>query len=429
MKIVVFGLWHLGCVTAACAAKFESVVGLDLDPLVVEKLRQGIPPLFEPGLPELINAGLRSGRLTFSNDPATACVEADLLWVCYDTPVDENDCLDLTPVLDGIRHCAPFLRSESLVLVSSQVPAGTCQELQKAYPHLRFACSPENLRLGKAIELFLRSDRIILGVRAPEDELALAPLLNHFTDKLIVVGVESAEMIKHAINAFLASSITFMNEIARICERVGADAKEVERGLKSESRIGPGAYLSPGGPFAGGTLARDVVVLTKIAQNEDEPLALIPAIKLSNDQHKGWAIQALREELGSLSGKLIAVLGVTYKPGTDTLRRSLAIELCRKLSCYGARVRAYDPVVEALPAELSEVALSRDLATVVDGAVGIVICTEWPQIRAADWEKLSRNNKLFVVDANGFLSAVLKQFGAVTYRQVGKPRPETKLSL
>jgi UDPglucose 6-dehydrogenase len=424
MNIVVLGMWHLGCVTAACAAKFESVIGLDLDPQVIKQLRQGKPPLFEPGLAELVDRCLQSGRLRFSDDPASACVEADLLWVCYDTPVDESDHLDLTPVFDGIRRCAGFLRPETLVLVSSQVPVGTSRELQKAHPDLRFAYSPENLRLGKALEIFLQSDRIILGVRTNQDADALAPVLNHFTNNLIVVGVESAEMIKHAINAFLASSITFMNEIARICERVGADAREVERGLKSEGRIGPGAYLSPGGPFAGGTLARDVVVLTEIAQKKEEPLALIPAIKLSNDQHKGWAIQALKAELGSLSGKLIAVLGVTYKPGTDTLRRSLAIELCRWLLRDGARVRAYDPVVESLPAELTGVTLSRDLPNVVQGTAAIVICTEWPQIRAADWEKLCKNSHLVVVDANGFLCAMLKHCGGVTYRQVGKPRPE-----
>jgi len=420
MNIVVLGMWHLGCVTAACAAKYESVIGLDLDPLVVTQLRRGKPPLFEPGLTELIDAGRQSGRLKFSDHPASACAEADLLWVCYDTPVDESDHMDLTPVFDGVRRCAAFLRPECLVLVSSQVPVGTCGELQKAHPRLRFGYSPENLRLGKAIEIFLRADRIILGVRTDQDAVALTPVLNHFTNNLIVVGVESAEMIKHAINAFLATSITFMNEIARICERVGADAKEVERGLKSESRIGPGAYLSPGGPFAGGTLARDVMVLTEIAQEKKEPLALIPAIKLSNDQHKGWAIQSLRVELGSLAGSVIAVLGLTYKPGTDTLRRSLAIELCRSLLREGAEVRAYDPVVEALPDELSEVTLSCDLNSVVEGAAATVVCTEWPQIRTADWEKLSRDNKLFVVDANGFLSATLKHFDGVIYRQVGK---------
>ena len=424
MNIVVLGMWHLGCVTAACAAKFDFVIGLDFDSPAINQLREGKPPLLEPGLVELVDAGLQSGWLRFTDDAAFACAEADLLWVCYDTPVDDNDHLDMMLVLDGIRRCAGVLRPETLVLVSSQVPVGTCRELQKTYPHLRFAYSPENLRLGKAIEIFLHSDRIILGVRTNQDAVALAPVLDHFTNNLIVVGLESAEMIKHAINAFLATSITFMNEIARICERVDADAKEVERGLKSESRIGPGAYLSPGGPFAGGTLARDVVVLTEIAHAKEEPLALIPAIKLSNDQHKEWAIQALKAELGSLSGKLIAVLGLTYKPGTDTLRRSLAIELCRRLLRDGARVRAYDPVVEALPAELSEMTLSRDLTAVVEDASAVLVCTEWPQIRAADWEKICQNNQLVVVDANGFLSATLEQCVGVSYRQVGKPRSE-----
>jgi UDPglucose 6-dehydrogenase len=424
MNIVVLGMWHLGCVTAACAAKFESVIGLDFDSQVIKDLGQGKPPLFEPGLGELVCAGLQSGSLRFTDEAASACAEADLLWVCYDTPVDDNDHLDMTPVLDGIRRCAGVLRAETLVLVSSQLPVGTCRGLQKTYAHLRFAYSPENLRLGKAIEIFLQSDRIILGVRTNQDAVALGPVLNHFTNNLVVVGVESAEMIKHAINAFLATSITFMNEIARICERVGADAKEVERGLKSESRIGPGAYLSPGAPFAGGTLARDVVVLTEIAQENEERLALIPAIKISNDQHKAWAIQVLRSELGSLSGKLIAVLGVTYKPGTDTLRRSLAIELCRWLLRDGARMRAYDPVVEILPVELSEITLSRDLGAVVEDVSAIVICTEWPQIRAADWEKICQRNPPVVVDANGFLSATLKHCSGVVYRQVGKPRPE-----
>jgi UDPglucose 6-dehydrogenase len=420
MNIVVLGLWHLGCVTAACSAKFEHVVGLDFDPLVVEQLRNAKPPLFEAGLAELISEGLQSGRLRFCDDPVAACREADLLWVCYDIPVDENDQADLTSVIGGISRCAGLLRSGSLVLVSSQVPAGTCRTLQEAYPDLRFAYSPENLRLGRAIEIFLHSDRIILGVRTPEDGAAVAKVLNHFTNNLIMVGVESAEMIKHAINAFLASSITFMNEIARICERVGADAKEVEQGLKSETRIGPGAYLSPGGPFAGGTLARDVVSLTKIAQDKGEPLVLIPAIKLSNDQHKRWAIQTLRQELGPLAGKVVAVLGVTYKPGTDTLRRSLAIELCGWLLREGATVRAYDPIVAALPAELTGITLSHHLEGVVIGASAAIVCTELPQIRAADWKKLQ--NGLVVIDANGFLSAVIEHRKGVTYRQVGKPK-------
>jgi UDPglucose 6-dehydrogenase len=423
MKIVVLGLWHLGCVTAACAAKFESVVGLDLDPLVVAQLRNGKPPLFEPGLAELITDRLHNKRLTFSDDPDSACREADLLWVCYDTPVDDNDVAELTPVIHGIERCVPHLRSGTLILISSQVPAGTCRALEVRFPGYRFAYSPENLRLGKAISIFTKADRIILGVREEADAKELEPLLTRFTQNLIAVRTESAEMIKHAINSFLASSIAFMNEISRVCELVGADAREVERGLKSEPRIGPGAYLSPGGPFAGGTLARDVVALMKIGQEQGEPLVLVPAIKRSNDQHKLWAIQKLREEFGELSGKRVAILGLTYKPGTDTLRRSLAVELCRELLKAGADLRAYDPIVATVPDDLTGITLSRKLEEVVADADAVVVCTEWPEIREADWDAiLAKTKDLLFVDANGFLATATGNRTGVTYRQVGKPR-------
>ena len=423
MKIVVLGLWHLGCVTAACAAKFASVIGLDFEPAVIKQLQNGIPPLFEPGLGESINDRMQCEGLTFSVDPALACPDADLLWVCYDTPVDDNDQVDLTPVVDGIARCVPHLRTGTLILISSQVPAGTCRAFEARFPGYRFAYSPENLRLGKALSIFSNADRIILGVRRESDAKELEPLLINFTQNLIIVRTESAEMVKHAINSFLASSIAFMNEISRICEQVGADASEVERGLKSEPRIGPGAYLSPGGPFAGGTLARDVVALTKIGQEQSEPLVLVPAIKLSNDQHKLWAIQKLREELGELSVKRIAILGLTYKPGTDTLRRSPAIELCRELVKKGAEIRAYDPIVATLPDDLSKITLSRDLGETVSGSDAAVICTEWPQIREAEWDKiLVQAKKLIFIDANGFLAAAVGNRPDVAYRQVGKPR-------
>jgi len=422
MNVVVLGLWHLGCVTAACAAKFESIIGLDFDPTVVAQLQNGKPPLFEPGLVELIGEGLQSERLNFSCDPVFACTGADLLWICYDTPVDDNDVADLAPVIDGIERCVPHLRPGTLILISSQIPAGTCRALEFRFPDYRFAYSPENLRLGKALSIFTKADRIILGVRKEEDAKELEPLLIQFTQNLIIVRTESAEMIKHAINSFLASSIAFMNEISRICEQVGADAKEVERGLKSEPRIGPGAYLSPGGPFAGGTLARDVVALTKIGQEQGESLVLVPAIKLSNDQHKLWAIQKLREELGELSGKRVAILGLTYKPGTDTLRRSLAIEVCRELLKAGANVRAYDPIVEKLPDDLANITLSHNLEEVVTDAGAAVVCTEWPQIRDADWDAiLAKTKDLLFIDANGFLGTAVGNRTGVTYRQVGKP--------
>jgi UDPglucose 6-dehydrogenase len=423
MKIVVLGLWHLGCVTSACCAKFFETVGLDFDQPTVDDLRRGKPPLFEPGLADLLQNGFASQRLSFESDPATALKDANLLWVAYDTPVDEDDQPDVLPVLEGIDRCMSDLPDDAMVLISSQIPAGTCHLLETKYPGRQFAYSPENLRLGKAIEIFLHQDRVILGMRGGADAAQLSELLRNFSTNILRVRTESAEMIKHAINSFLALSITFMNEIARICEKVDADAREVERGLKSEARIGPKAYLSPGGPFAGGTLARDVVTLDYLASRLGEELFLIPAIKISNDQHKQWAIQKLREELGSLAGKRIAVLGLTYKPDTDTLRRSLAIELCRLLQTESVEVRAYDPAAEGLPDDLNQVNLFRNIEQAASGSDALVVCTEWPQLMKADWRTIVAGLRpAIVIDANGFLLSQFSLIPEVHYRCVGKPR-------
>jgi UDPglucose 6-dehydrogenase len=230
--------------------------------------------------------------------------------------------------------------------------------------------------------------------------------------------------VKHALNSFLAVSVTFINEIARLCEHTGADAREVSAGLKSDARIGPKAYLGPGGPFAGGTLARDVVTLTKLAQEKHESLSLIPAIKESNDQHRGWALRKLQARLGDLRGKEIAVLGLTYTPNTDTLRRSAAVELCAELVQAGVRVRAFDPVVKVLPAGPDGVELMADLAGAVRNADAAVVCTEWPQFRQSAWrELLSAMRTPVVVDANGFLQKELKDLPGVEHLCVGRPRP------
>ncbi len=421
MKIVVVGLWHLGCVTAACCAKFAEVVGLDFDPRTIDNLRAGKPPIFEPGLEDLIRHGLHSGRLSFESDPALALKGADLLWVAHDTPVNDDDYADIAPVLDAVDCCSSHLRENAIVLISSQIPGGTCRLLERKYPGKRFAYSPENLRLGKAIEIFLKPERIILGTRTQTDADQLLGTLGNFSDNIIIVSIESAELIKHAINSFLAVSIVFMNEVSRLCEKIGADAAEVERGLKSEARIGPKAYLSPGGPFAGGTLARDVVSLIGLAEEFGENLVLIPAIKAGNDQHKKWAIQKLREELGDLSAKRVAILGLTYKPGTDTLRRSLAIEICRLLQKEGVLLTAFDPVVAEMPADLAEIPLLRNVSAAVTGADGVLVTTEWPELLDLDWkENLNLMKSRIVIDANGFLRCRLPELPGLRYRRVGR---------
>ncbi len=423
MNVVVLGLWHLGCVTAACCAEHFPTVGLDFDEQTIVALRTGHAPISEPGLDELIRSGLQTGRLSFAHAPdAAALAAADVLWVCHDTPVDENDVADVPFVLDKIAACLPALRPGAIVLISSQIPAGTCRELETRHPGIPFAYSPENLRLGKALDIFRHPERIVAGVRDANTRAALEPLFAPFCKEILWMRPESAEMTKHGINAWLALSVTFANEIARLCEAVGADAREVERGLRSEPRIGPKAYIRPGAAFAGGTLARDVVALTRLARTHHEPAAIFPAILAGNEAHKDWALGRLRTLLDPLAGATVAVLGLTYKPGTDTLRRSGAVELCAKLLAAGAHVRCYDPAAGDLPPELAGAHRCATLDAAVADADAAVVATEWPQIKDADWSALvARMRRCVVVDANGFLDLRVEQIPCVEYFAVGTP--------
>jgi UDPglucose 6-dehydrogenase len=421
IKIIILGLWHLGSVTAACCAKHFQVVGLDFDAATVAKLNSAKAPLLEPGLDELIASGIASKKLSFTVDAKAACANADILWLCYDTPVNDNDESDVESVLTNFRKALPHLPNGALVLISAQLPVGTCAKLEKEFPQFHFACSPENLRLGKAIDSFEKADRVIIGIRDDTKKALLDKLFTPFTPQIIFMRTESAEMVKHALNSFLALSITFINEVARLCEHTGADAKEVSTGLKSEPRIGPKAYLGPGGPFAGGTLARDVVTLTKLAGKNGEKISVIPAIKQSNDLHRGWAFKRLQSRLGGLRGKKIAVLGLTYTTNTDTLRRSAAVELSKQLLDAGANVSAFDPAVKKLADELSEIQLAPEISAALKDADAAVVCTEWPQFRHADWQKivLQMRTPIFV-DANRFLEKELKSVPGVEHLSVGR---------
>lgn len=421
MNVVVLGLWHLGCVTAACCARHFQVTGLDFDAAVIDGLNAGHAPLFEPGLDGLMADNMAAGRLRFTADPLLAGCEADVLWVTYDTPVNDADESDTGYVLERVRKALPHLRPGTLVLVSAQLPVGTIAGLEREFPQLRFACSPENLRLGRAIDAFEKGDRAVVGIRDDTTKPLLETLFAPFTPRVIFMRTESAEMVKHALNSFLAASITFINEIARVCEHVGADASEVTAGLKSEPRIGPRAYLGAGGPFAGGTLARDVVTLSRLGEQFGERLAVIPAIKESNDLHRGWILQRLCARFGELRGRTFAILGLTYTPNTDTLRRSAAVELCGKLLAAGVRVQACDPAVKILPAELAGVHLA-ELPEAIAGADAAVVCTEWPQFRDAPWsELLPRLRQPVVIDANRFLEKELLACPGVEHVSVGRP--------
>jgi UDPglucose 6-dehydrogenase len=426
MNVCVFGLWHLGSVTAACMAEHWPTVGLDLDEAVVAGLNDGRPPLFEPGLSELVRQGLAAGRLQFTADAARVGA-ADLVWVTFDTPVNENDEADTEYVFRRIEGLFPHLKNGAVVLISSQVPAGTTARLEKAFAavaagrRVEFAYSPENLRLGKALDVFRKADRIVVGVRTPEARARIDEMLAPLGRPIQWMRVESAEMTKHAVNAFLATSVVFINEIAAACEATGADAKEVERGLKSEARIGPGAYLGPGAAFAGGTLARDIAFLLGMGARLGFETPLLAGVKQSNDGHRLWARRRLTAVLGELRGKTIAVLGLTYKPNTDTLRRSESVALCRWLAQQGALVRAHDPAIRDDSPDLPEgVALSAGAEEAIRGAAAIVVATEWPVFRELTAERINALAPgAVVLDANRFLAGALAGDARLRYLAVG----------
>jgi len=421
--VAVQGLWHLGSVTLACLAQAgHRAIGIDGDPATVATLRAGKAPIAEPGLDALLAAN--AARIEVTAD-VSAAAPADVLWVTYDTPVDADDRADVDFVVARIEETLPVLRDDAIVLVSSQLPVGTAARLEATLRRVRpgsrieVAVSPENLRLGKALEVFQQPDRVVVGVRSERAKARIAELLAPITSKIEWMSVESAEMTKHAINAFLAVSVTFANELAALCERVGADAKEVERGLKTEQRIGPRAYLSPGGAFAGGTLARDVAFLGALATQHGLAQPLLAGVRPSNEAHKGWALRRLQERLGTLAGATIGVWGLTYKPGTDTLRRSAAVELCRALVAAKARVLAWDPAVAAVPADLA-IELVSDPGAALANASAVVVATEWPQLREVDLAALvPAMARPLVLDANRFLAKQVTP--GIEYFAVGVP--------
>jgi UDPglucose 6-dehydrogenase len=421
--IAVVGMWHLGTVTAACLASAgHSVIGLDEDASVIAGLAQARPPVAEPGLAEMIARECEVGRLRFSSrlEDAAGC---EVVWIAYDTPVDENDIADVEFVhrqsLKVLKHAS----DGTVFVVSSQMPAGSIARLEREFAPLaevrqiQFACAPENLRLGKAIEVFLRPDRVVLGVRDQATRAALEAVYHPFTDQIVWMSIESAEMTKHSINAFLATSVCFINEIAAMCEITGADVVEVERGLKTDKRIGEQAYLRAGGAIAGGTLARDISFLRSLGRAGSVRLPLIDGVRESNELHKTWLQRRISEALGGLSGRRVAILGLTYKPGTNTLRRSAAVEIAQWLSSEGASVRAFDPQISELPEELQPViSLGTSMADALDKVDALVVMTPWPEYQSID-PALAPN---VVFDPTRFIEKILSTRTDIRYYSVGR---------
>ena len=402
MRVAMIGTGYVGLVSGACFADFgHDVTCVDKDAAKIAALTRGEVPIYEPGLNDLVAANTRAGRLKFTNDLPGAVKAADAGFNGDGTPSRRGDGhADLSFVYDAAREIARALGGFTVIITKSTVPVGTGDEVERIVretrPDVEFAVvsNPEFLREGAAIQDFKHPDRIVVGsddkrARDVMAELYRPLYLNRspimFTDR------RTAELIKYAANAFLATKITFINEIADLAEKVGADVQEIARGIGLDNRIGA-KFLHAGPGFGGSCFPKDTVALLKTGQDHDAPLRIVEAVVAVNDARKRAMARKVAHSLGGdLRGKTIAVLGLTFKPNTDDMRESPSIPLITALQDMGAKVRAYDPTgMEQAKPLMSNVAFCKDAYDCADGASALVIVTEWEQFRALDFARLKQ---------------------------------------
>jgi UDPglucose 6-dehydrogenase len=402
MRVAMIGTGYVGLVSGACFADFgHEVTCVDKDAAKIAALKDGEVPIYEPGLNDLVAANARAGRLSFTTDLAPAVRAADAVFIAVGTPSRRGDGhADLTFVHDAAREIAGALGSFTVVVTKSTVPVGTGDEVERIIretrPAAEFAVvsNPEFLREGAAIQDFKHPDRIVVGAedaRAREvmTELYRPLYLNRspimFTDR------RTAELIKYAANAFLATKITFINEIADLAEKVGADVQEIARGMGLDNRIGS-KFLHAGPGFGGSCFPKDTVALLKTGQDNDAPLRIVEAVVAVNDMRKrAMAKKVLAALGGELRGKTVAVLGLTFKPNTDDMRDAPSLPLIAALQDMGAKVRAYDPVgMQQAKGVLDKVTFCNSAYDCAEGASALVIVTEWEQFRALDFARLKK---------------------------------------
>ena len=433
MKVCVLGIWHLGSVASACLADLGfQVVGVDDDAARVEELNHGHAPLFEPGLDELLAKNLAAGRLRYVADVSEGAAGADYVLIAYDTPVDERDEVELSGLFAAARAVAPHLAAGATIVVSSQVPVGTCEQLaeavREANPAIEFgiACVPENLRLGQALQRFTAPDFLVFGAADAGTHERLEALFAGIETSKLRTDLRTAEMTKHAINAYLATSISFINEIANLCDLVGADGLEVAKALRLDSRTGNETPLSPGLAFGGGTLARDMKALRGIGLKHGyEPSLISGAIRV-NERQNGTVLTRLKSVCKTVRGLTIGVLGLTYKPGTSTVRRSPAVEIVRALVAEGATVRAYDPRADQAEVRpYNHLFVRYDNAyAVADGSQALILATGWPQFRDLDFRRIRDLmwNPRLLLDAQNMLDADEMSRLGFAYQGIGRSR-------
>ncbi|WP_422741869.1 UDP-glucuronate decarboxylase [Mycobacterium sp. WMMD1722] len=409
-KVAVIGTGYVGAVTSTCLAFLgHDVYGLDSDSVRASQLNIGQTPFVEPGLPEILKGTLASGRLRFTDRPEEALADADFVFLCVGTPPGPDGSPDLAQLEGALNSLAPHLRDGAVIVNKSTVPVGsgnwTRTILEDALDggrqiSFRVVSNPEFLREGSAIEDFLFPDRIVLGGAASEVK-RVAELYQPVLDQsfsggrrdvrpsLITTELASAEMIKYAANAFLATKISFANEVAQMCELFGADVRQVLPAIGADHRVGS-AFLKPGVGWGGSCFGKDVAALISSSQEYGYTPSMLQATVDINRMQRASAVRKLQRELHILKGRRIAILGLTFKPDTDDLRDAPALDIARRLLAAGAVVSAYDPVVKSLPAEFSGVRLAPDAYEAADRVDAVVVTTEWSEFRNLDPSGLRR---------------------------------------
>ncbi len=400
MRVAMIGTGYVGLVSGACFADFgHEVTCVDKDRAKIAALERGEVPIYEPGLNDLVAANMRADRLKFTSDLPGAVKAADAVFIAVGTPSRRGDGhADLSYVFDAAREIAGSLDGFTVVITKSTVPVGTGDEVERIIRETRadaecvVVSNPEFLREGAAIQDFKHPDRIVVGTaeaRAREVMTELYRPLYLNRSPILFTDRRTAELIKYAANAFLATKITFINEIADLAEKVGADVQEIARGIGLDNRIGA-KFLHAGPGFGGSCFPKDSVALIKTGQDHDAPLRIVEAVVAVNDARKRAMARKVATALGGeLRGKTVAVLGLTFKPNTDDMREAPSIPLITALQDMGAKVRAYDPTgMEQAKPLMANVTFCNDAYSCAKGASALVIVTEWEQFRALDFARL-----------------------------------------
>jgi UDPglucose 6-dehydrogenase len=419
--IGVIGVGWVGLVTAACFAELgHDVWARDIVPAKVESLARGEVPIHEPGLPELV--AQNAERLHFTTDMAEVLEHTQLLFVCVDTPPTYSGDADLSrveSVLDELGESG-----EHALVMKSTVPVGTGRSIQRRRPGTGYVSNPEFLKEGNAVADFMRPDRVVVGADPSSSEYAerVAALYAPLDAPVVNTDVASAEMIKLASNAFLATKISFINEIANVSEELGADVQEVAYGMGLDARIGP-KFLQAGIGYGGSCFPKDVQALKQLAGNTGYHFQLLTAVIEVNELQKRRTIGKLQKHLGSLEGKEVALLGVAFKPDTDDIREATSLVLSGRLQGEGASVRVYDPVAARNGTSMLGGARICDSALeAVDGADAVVLVTEWPEFGELDWtgDVKARMRVPLVVDGRNFLDRERLVEAGFTYEGIGR---------